>query len=93
MAQPSYCRYELVSELTSYYEFLTQIYLPPDVIQYSPEGGWGHITPDFVKSFCLGKNDTVADLMKHIPYMRRTKEDGRLGSAADLRERYSCRLH
>ncbi|KDN67055.1 hypothetical protein CSUB01_12637 [Colletotrichum sublineola] len=75
MAQPSYSRDELVSELTSYYEFLTQIYLPPEVIQHPPEGGWEHITPDFVKSFCLGKNDTVADLMKYIPYIRRTKED------------------
>ncbi|KAK1574651.1 uncharacterized protein LY79DRAFT_565373 [Colletotrichum navitas] len=75
MAQPSYSRDELVSELTSYYEFLTQIYLPPEVIQHPPEGGWEHITPDFVKSFCLGKNNTVADLMKHIPYIRRTKED------------------
>ncbi|KAK1961367.1 hypothetical protein LY78DRAFT_750275 [Colletotrichum sublineola] len=53
MAEPSYSRDELVSELTSYYEFLTQIYLPPEVIQYPPEG----------------------DLMRHIPYIRRTKED------------------
>ncbi|KDN69423.1 hypothetical protein CSUB01_05340 [Colletotrichum sublineola] len=75
MAEPSYSRDELVSELTSYYEFLTQIYLPPEVIQYPPEGGWEHITPEFVKSFCLGKNDTVTDLMRHIPYIRRTKED------------------
>ncbi|KAK2030561.1 hypothetical protein LX32DRAFT_651522 [Colletotrichum zoysiae] len=75
MAQPSYSRDELVSELTSYCEFLTQIYLPPEVIQHPPEGGWEHIPPDFVKSFCLGKNDTVADLMKHIPYIRRRKED------------------
>ncbi|GKT41135.1 uncharacterized protein ColSpa_01316 [Colletotrichum spaethianum] len=69
MVEPSYPRNELVSELTSYYEFLTQLYLPPEV------GGWKHITPEFVDSFCLGKNDTVADLMKHIPYVRRTKED------------------
>ncbi|KAF6812413.1 hypothetical protein CSOJ01_05118 [Colletotrichum sojae] len=75
MTEPSYSRDELVSELKSYYEFLTQLYLPPEVIQYPPEGGWEHITPEFVDSFCLGKNDTVADLMKHIPYIRRTKED------------------
>lgn len=75
MTEPSYSRDELVSELKSYYEFLTQLYLPPEVVQYPPEGGWEHITPEFIKSFCLGKNDTVADLMKHIPYIRRTKED------------------
>ncbi|KAK1500812.1 hypothetical protein CTAM01_06264 [Colletotrichum tamarilloi] len=75
MAEPSYSRNELVSELTSYYEFLTRLFLPPEVVQHPPEGGWEHITPDFVKSFCLGKNDTVADLMRHIPYVSRTKED------------------
>ncbi|KAK1730143.1 uncharacterized protein BDZ83DRAFT_783873 [Colletotrichum acutatum] len=73
--KPSYSRKELVSELTPYYEFLTQLFLPPEVVQQPPEGGWEHITPGFVKSFCLGKNDTVADLMKHIPYVSRTKED------------------
>ncbi|CCF33896.1 hypothetical protein CH063_01049 [Colletotrichum higginsianum] len=52
--KPSYSRYELVSELTSDYDFLTQLYLPPEVIQYPHKGG------------CL---------MKHIPYIRRTKED------------------
>ncbi|OHE94364.1 hypothetical protein CORC01_10292 [Colletotrichum orchidophilum] len=75
MGEPSYSRDELVSELTSYYEFLTQLYLPPEVIQHPPEDGWEHSTPEFVDSFCLGKNDTVADLMRHIPYIRRTKED------------------
>ncbi|KAK1452732.1 hypothetical protein CCUS01_10773 [Colletotrichum cuscutae] len=75
MAESSYSRNELVSELTSYYEFLTRLFLPPEVVQHPPEGGWEHITPEFVKSFCLGKNDTVADLMRHIPYVSRTKED------------------
>ncbi|GKT44631.1 uncharacterized protein ColSpa_04812 [Colletotrichum spaethianum] len=76
MTEPSYSKDELVSELTSYYEFLTQLCLPPEVIQHPPEGGWEHITPEFVDSFCLGRNDTVADLMKHIPYICRIKEDG-----------------
>ncbi|UQC89213.1 uncharacterized protein CLUP02_14741 [Colletotrichum lupini] len=75
MAEPSYSRNELVSELTSYHEFLTRLFLPPEVVQHPPEGGWEHITPDFIKSLCLGKNDTVADLMRHIPYVSRTKED------------------
>ncbi|GJC98973.1 hypothetical protein ColKHC_07799 [Colletotrichum higginsianum] len=73
--KPSYSRYELVSELTSDYDFLTQLYLPPEVIQYPHKGGCKHLTPEFVNSLCLGKDDTVAGLMKHIPYIRRTKED------------------
>ncbi|KAH0420676.1 hypothetical protein CcaCcLH18_13887 [Colletotrichum camelliae] len=73
--EPTYSRDEFVSELKSYYEFLTHLYLPPEVVRYPPPGGWEHITPDFVDSFFLGKNDTVADLMRHIPYVRRDKED------------------
>ncbi|EQB59491.1 hypothetical protein CGLO_00096 [Colletotrichum gloeosporioides Cg-14] len=73
--EPTYSRDEFVSELKSYYEFLTHLYLPPEVVRYPPPGGWEHITPDFVNSFFLGKNDTVADLMRHIPYVRRDKED------------------
>ncbi|KAJ0166080.1 hypothetical protein CTA2_8785 [Colletotrichum tanaceti] len=56
--EPTYSRDEIVSELKSYYKFLIDLYLPLEV----------HITPDFVDSFFLGKNDTVADLMRHIPY-------------------------
>ncbi|EXF82669.1 hypothetical protein CFIO01_09399 [Colletotrichum fioriniae PJ7] len=52
------------------------LFLPPEVVQFPPEGGWEHITPEFSSNpFCLVKNDTVADLMKHIPYVSRTKED------------------
>ncbi|TDZ29490.1 hypothetical protein CTRI78_v011940 [Colletotrichum trifolii] len=75
LKDPSCSRDELVSELTSDYEFLTEIYLPPEVVRYPPEGGWEHITPEFVEAFHLGKNETVADLMKHMPYIRRDKED------------------
>ncbi|KAF6792623.1 hypothetical protein CMUS01_16153 [Colletotrichum musicola] len=73
--EPTYSRDEFVSELTSYYELLTHLYLPPEAVRYPPPGGWEHITPDFVKSFFLGKNDTVADLMRHIPYVRHDNED------------------
>ncbi|KZL74805.1 hypothetical protein CT0861_02222 [Colletotrichum tofieldiae] len=73
--EPTYSRAEFVSELKSYFEFLTHLYLPPEVVRYPPPGGWEHITPDFVDSFFLGKNDTVADLMRHIPYVRRDKKD------------------
>ncbi|WQF86839.1 hypothetical protein CDEST_11853 [Colletotrichum destructivum] len=59
MMEPSYSRSELLLELTSCYEFLAQLFLPPKVIQYPPKGCWGHITPGFVDS-CLGKDDISA---------------------------------
>ncbi|KAF3806044.1 hypothetical protein GCG54_00004369 [Colletotrichum gloeosporioides] len=72
---PSYSRDEVVAELSSYYEFLTRIFLPPSVVRYPPEGGWEHINRDWMKTFALGKNDTVIDLMRHIPYIRRDEVD------------------
>ncbi|KAK0372026.1 hypothetical protein CLIM01_10615 [Colletotrichum limetticola] len=91
MAEPSYSRNELVSELTSYYEFLTRLFLPPEVVQHPPEGGWEHITPDFVKSFCLGKNDTVA--ADEVYSLRQPYQGGPLGSVDGLRGRHRCRFH
>ncbi|GJC77293.1 hypothetical protein ColLi_00131 [Colletotrichum liriopes] len=37
--EPTYSRDEFVSELKSYYEFLTHLYLPPEVVRYPPPGG------------------------------------------------------
>ncbi|KAK1843719.1 hypothetical protein CCHR01_13676 [Colletotrichum chrysophilum] len=72
---PSYSRDEVVAELSSYYEFLTRIFLPPSVVRYPLEGGWQHINRDWMNTFALGKNDTVLDLMRHIPYIRRDEID------------------
>ncbi|TDZ35866.1 hypothetical protein CTRI78_v011427 [Colletotrichum trifolii] len=52
---------------------------------YSPEGGREHITPEIVRSFCLGKNDTVVDLTKHIPYI--TREEVGFGNSCMVYER------
>ncbi|TDZ18684.1 hypothetical protein Cob_v008081 [Colletotrichum orbiculare MAFF 240422] len=53
--------------------------------QCPPEGGWEHITPEFVRSFCLGKNDTVVDLMEHIPCI--TREEAGFGNSYMVYER------
>lgn len=71
-----HARDEFVSELTSYYTFLTHVFLPPSAIRHPPPGGWAHITPSFVDSYGLGKDAAVTDLMRHIPYILRDEADG-----------------
>lgn len=64
----TYSRDEIVSELTSFYEFLVSLHLPPSALKIPPPGGWPRITPAYL-SF-LNKNDTVVDLIRHIPFIR-----------------------
>ncbi|KZL81716.1 hypothetical protein CI238_08539 [Colletotrichum incanum] len=73
--QPSDSREEFVSELTSSYEFLTRIFLPSSAIRYPPESRWPHIDAEYIRSFCLNKNDTVVDLIEHIPFIQRDRKD------------------
>ncbi|KAL0929355.1 uncharacterized protein CTRU02_215711 [Colletotrichum truncatum] len=61
--EPQYSRDEFVAALTSYYEFLTEIFLPMSVLQHPPPSGWDHIASDY-------KDEAVVDLMRHIPYIR-----------------------
>ncbi|KAF6813829.1 hypothetical protein CSOJ01_04394 [Colletotrichum sojae] len=70
-----HARDEFVSELTSYYTFLTHVFLPPSAIRHPPPGGWAHITPSFIDSYGLGKDAAVADLMRHMPYIQRDEAD------------------
>ncbi|TEA17852.1 hypothetical protein C8034_v012046 [Colletotrichum sidae] len=53
-------------------------------------GGWERIAPEFVRSFCLGQNDTVVDLMEHIPYI--TREEVSYGNTWMVYER-ACPVH
>lgn len=62
-------RNEFISILTSYYEFLVGLYLPPSVIKYPRPDGWPRVTPETL-SF-LNKNDTILDLIKHMPFVSR----------------------
>ncbi|KAF2185772.1 hypothetical protein K469DRAFT_504965, partial [Zopfia rhizophila CBS 207.26] len=57
----------VVAALSSFYQFLTNMYLPSDAIAYPPEGGWGDISPD---SFSAQKTDAVLNLLRHIPYIQ-----------------------
>lgn len=61
-------RDELVSELTSIYEFLIGLDLPADALKRPPPGGWPGINQE--KLAFLNKDDNVIDILKHIPYIR-----------------------
>ncbi|KAK3171999.1 hypothetical protein OEA41_004083 [Lepraria neglecta] len=67
-----YSRDEVVSELTSFYEFLVGLHLPASVIKYPPPGGWPNITPERLASAvpAMKKNNDVLDLIRHIPFVR-----------------------
>lgn len=62
-------REELVSELTSFYEFLVGLHLPADALKRPPPGGWPDINQKELGY--LNKDDDVIDILKHIPYIRR----------------------
>ncbi|KAH7042651.1 hypothetical protein B0J12DRAFT_204265 [Macrophomina phaseolina] len=71
-AKPSdgitYARDDVVAGLTSFYKFLAGLHIPESLIVYPPPGGWPMISKDgFPK---CSKNDTVLDLVRHIPYIR-----------------------
>jgi len=67
-----YPRDEFISELTSFYEFLVKLHLPSSAIKYPPPGGWPDITPQYLAF--LKKNETVIDLIQHMPFIRRDDE-------------------
>ena len=67
----TYSRDEVVSELTSFYEFLVSMYLSPDALRRPPPGGWPDITVE--RLAFLGKNESVINLLKHIPYIRQSE--------------------
>ncbi|KAK0382113.1 hypothetical protein CLIM01_00528 [Colletotrichum limetticola] len=66
-SQAEYSHKATVAAITSYYELLALVH--PDSVcslEYPPSGGWPQITSE---SFSiLGRNDTVIELMRHIPY-------------------------
>lgn len=64
-----FARDEFVRQLSSYYEFLADLYLPRSAIKYAPPDGWPHLTSDLLAS--LDKTDTVKDLIRHLPCIER----------------------
>ncbi|KAK1529308.1 uncharacterized protein CCOS01_07142 [Colletotrichum costaricense] len=72
-SQAEYSHKATVAAITSYYELLARVH--PDIVsslEYPPSGGWPQITSEFFS--ILGRNDTVIELMRHIP---RTHEESR----------------
>lgn len=66
-------REELVSELTSFYEFLVGLHIPEDRLKRAPPGGWPSINQQ--KLAYLNKDDDVIDVLKHIPYIDQEDRD------------------
>jgi hypothetical protein len=60
---------EVVTALQTFYSFLARLpWLEPSDILEPPADGWPNISCDNFAP--LGKNRTVIDLLKHLPYLR-----------------------
>ncbi|KAK3178709.1 hypothetical protein OEA41_000846 [Lepraria neglecta] len=70
--QRTYSRDKVVSELTSFYECLVELYLPSSALKYPPQGGWPDITPEYLAF--MEKNDTIVDIIRHIPFIRQDED-------------------
>ena len=69
-SRPSaYSRDEVVREVTSFYVFLTKLYIPFSAVRFPPPGGWPTI--DTTLYAFLRKDATVIDLIRHLPYISR----------------------
>lgn len=67
--QHRYSRDEVVAELTSFYKFLTKLYLPSSVVKTPPPEGWPEITAEYLAP--LKKTEIVVDLIRHLPFIQR----------------------
>ena len=65
----------MVREVTSFYEFCVGLYIPESALKRPPPGGWPDI--DNERYAWLEKDDTVIDLMRHLPFIY--KEDQSIG--------------
>lgn len=55
--------------LSTYYKALSKLpYVEEDDILYPPASGWPNITASNLEA--LGKNESVIELLKHLPYLR-----------------------
>lgn len=66
-----YSRDECVQAVRDYFQFLTQMYLDESDFVYPPadddSDGWPSITQDNLSG--VDKNNTVLDLLRHLPYV------------------------
>jgi hypothetical protein len=70
---PRLPRDELIATITSFYTFLTSMYLPSSALKLPPPEGGHSITPETTRG--LNKSALVVDLMRHLPYI----DDSRKG--------------
>ncbi|KAF3040115.1 hypothetical protein E8E12_007859 [Didymella heteroderae] len=70
----SFDRDGTVAIIRDYYHFLTKMYLDESQIVEPPPGGWPNITPETMRP--LGKTDVVVDLLRHLPYVKSSGDDG-----------------
>lgn len=69
-----YSREECVQAVRDYFQFLAQMYLDESDFVSPPEDGWPSINEDNLAG--VEKNETVLDLLKHLPYVRQRSTVG-----------------
>ncbi|KJX94682.1 hypothetical protein TI39_contig4166g00009 [Zymoseptoria brevis] len=77
----TYSREASIAAFTDYFEFLTAMFMDPELVHQPPEGGWPEITVDIMRE--LGKTDEVAELLRRLPYAR--SPSGEEGKEPDLK--------
>ncbi|WYZ45756.1 hypothetical protein EsH8_VIII_001072 [Colletotrichum jinshuiense] len=65
----AYDRDEFVRLLTDYYDFCNRVFWD-GTVAHAPPGGWPSINQETLAT--LKRNDTVIDLLRHIPYVNYT---------------------
>lgn len=63
-----------IAIINEYYHFLTTMYLDETEVIQPPPGGWPNITLETMRP--LGKTDAVVDLLRHLPHVRCSGDDG-----------------
>lgn len=67
---PAYDRDVLVRCLTRQFETLARMgYIEDSNIQHAPPGGWEDSQIDAKSLRIMGRNETVIDLLRHLPYL------------------------
>ncbi|KAM5429843.1 hypothetical protein McanMca71_004312 [Microsporum canis] len=67
LCEIKYSQQDCIAAIRDYYYFLTTMYLDEDLVLQPPEGGWPSITDEVM--LVIGKDNTVASLLRHLPYM------------------------
>lgn len=62
-----------IRSISSYYEFLTNLTLDPEDVDFPPATGWPSMTPEFMAA--LNANERVKNLLRHIPYIDQPSGD------------------